>query len=106
MWGRRRWRGVDRLNQAGQSWWQALPLGPTGYGNSPYQSLSSFAGNPLLIGFDALTRDGILAPADLALLPEFPADRVNFGPVIEVRAAFLKLAARRLLAQCEASPLL
>src|SRR5580692_10983971 len=40
---------VDRLQAAGQSWWQALPLGPTGYGNSPYQSLSSFAGNGLII---------------------------------------------------------
>src|SRR5207248_10175702 len=39
---------VDRLHEAGQSWWQALPLGPTGYGNSPYQALSSFAGNELL----------------------------------------------------------
>jgi 4-alpha-glucanotransferase len=38
---------IDRLQQAGQSWWQALPLGPTGYGNSPYQPLSSFAGNAL-----------------------------------------------------------
>ena len=45
---------VDRLHEAGQSWWQALPLGPTGYGNSPYQSLSSFAGNGLLISPDGL----------------------------------------------------
>jgi 4-alpha-glucanotransferase len=41
-------RWIDRLRDAGQTWWQALPLGPTGYGNSPYQSLSSFAGNGLL----------------------------------------------------------
>ena len=40
---------IDRLHDAGQAWWQALPLGPTGYGNSPYQSMSSFAGNALLI---------------------------------------------------------
>ena len=45
---------VDRLNEAGQRWWQALPLGPTGYGDSPYQCLSSFAGNELLISPDAL----------------------------------------------------
>ena len=45
---------IDRLHEAGQSWWQALPLGPTGYGDSPYQSLSSFAGNPLLISPDWL----------------------------------------------------
>jgi 4-alpha-glucanotransferase len=47
---------VDRLREAGQSWWQALPLGPTGYGNSPYQSLSSFAGNELLISPQCLDR--------------------------------------------------
>ena len=43
---------VDGLRDAGQSWWQALPLGPTGYGNSPYQPLSSFAGNELLVSPD------------------------------------------------------
>ena len=51
---------VDRLHEAGQSWWQALPLGPTGYGNSPYQSLSSFAGNGLLISPEFLIADGLL----------------------------------------------
>ena len=51
---------LDRLQEAGQSWWQALPLGPTGYGNSPYQSLSSFAGNELLISPESLTEDGLL----------------------------------------------
>ena len=51
---------VDRLAEAGQSWWQALPLGPTGYGNSPYQSLSSFAGNWLLISPEELTDEGLL----------------------------------------------
>src|SRR3974377_2432788 len=51
---------IDRLHQAGQSWWQALPLGPAGYGNSPYQLLSSFAGNDLLISPDGLFSDGLL----------------------------------------------
>jgi 4-alpha-glucanotransferase len=51
---------VDRLHEAGQSWWQALPLGPTGYGNSPYQSLSSFAGNALLVSPQFLIEDGLL----------------------------------------------
>ena len=51
---------IDRLDQAGQSWWQALPLGPTGYGNSPYQPLSSFAGNALLISPDWLIEDGLI----------------------------------------------
>ncbi len=52
---------IDRLAQSGQSWWQSLPLGPTGYGNSPYQSLSSFAGNELLISPDWLVEDELLA---------------------------------------------
>src|SRR5258705_10269170 len=56
---------VDRLARAGQSWWQALPLGPTGYGNSPYQPLSSFAGNVLLISPDQMVRDGLLRASDL-----------------------------------------
>ncbi|HKM56939.1 MAG TPA: 4-alpha-glucanotransferase, partial [Isosphaeraceae bacterium] len=55
---------VDRLHDAGQTWWQALPLGPTGYGNSPYQSLSSFAGNVLLISPDLLIEDGLLRQRD------------------------------------------
>src|ERR1700746_1677001 len=56
---------IDRLHEAGQSWWQALPLGPTGYGNSPYQSLSSFAGNWLLISPDSLIADGLLRASDV-----------------------------------------
>ena len=55
---------VDRLHEAGQAWWQALPLGPTGYGNSPYQPLSSFAGNALLISPDWLVEDGLLRASD------------------------------------------
>ncbi|MGC2203985.1 MAG: 4-alpha-glucanotransferase [Stellaceae bacterium] len=55
---------VDRLHEAGQSWWQALPLGPTGYGNSPYQSLSSFAGNELLVSPDGLIEDGLLQASE------------------------------------------
>src|ERR1044071_462494 len=57
---------IDRLHEAGQSWWQALPIGPTGYGNSPYQSLSSFAGNGLLISPDWLIEDGLLRATDCA----------------------------------------
>jgi 4-alpha-glucanotransferase len=55
---------IDRLSEAKQSWWQALPLGPTGYGNSPYSSLSSFAGNELLISPDRLMEDGLLRASD------------------------------------------
>ncbi len=97
---------LQSLSRMGQSLWQVLPLGPTGYGNSPYQSLSSFAGNPLLISFDSLVRDGVVSLSDLQLLPEFPADHVDFGSVIEVRMAFLKEAAHKFIRQTEASPLL
>ncbi len=57
---------VDRLHEADQNWWQALPLGPTGYGDSPYQSLSSFVGNWLLISPDALIADGLLLASEVA----------------------------------------
>ncbi len=97
---------LESLNRMGQKLWQILPLGPTGYGNSPYQSLSSYAGNPLLISLDALVMDGMATPADLAMMPEFPDERVDFGSVIEVRMAILKKAARNFMTQCEASPLL
>lgn len=55
---------IDRLQEAGQSWWQALPLGPTGYSNSPYQPPSSFAGNELLVSPDSLVEDGLLRADD------------------------------------------
>src|SRR4029453_19253332 len=55
---------IDRLHETGQRWWQALPLGPTGYGDSPYQALSSFAGNALLVSPDWLIEDGLLRASD------------------------------------------
>src|SRR5262245_56140794 len=57
---------IDRLCDAGQSWWQALPLGPTGYANSPYQALSSFVGNWLLISPDGLIEDELVLRSDCA----------------------------------------
>src|SRR5439155_329433 len=56
---------IDRLRDAGQAWWQALPLGPTGYGDSPYQPQSSFAGNEILISPDWLIEDGLLRARDV-----------------------------------------
>jgi 4-alpha-glucanotransferase len=55
---------IDQLAAAGQAWWQVLPLGPTGCGHSPYQALSSFAANPLVISPDQLVNDGLLEAAD------------------------------------------
>ena len=60
--GHEAYRFVDFLVAAQQSLWQILPLGPTGYGDSPYQCLSAFAGNPLLISPDLLVADGLLTP--------------------------------------------
>ena len=71
---------IDRLHTAGQRWWQVLPLGPTGYGDSPYQSMSSFAGNPGLISPDSLISDGLLKMADCQT--EFPPHIVDYDAVI------------------------
>jgi len=79
---------LDALARARQSWWQVLPLGPTGFGDSPYQSFSAFAGNPYLINPDFLVQDGLLEKSDLAGA-RFPADHVAYGPVIEFKNALL-----------------
>jgi 4-alpha-glucanotransferase len=75
---------VDRLHDAGQSWWQNLPLGPTGYGNSPYQALSSFAGNGLLISPELLRADGLL-PEDACEGHSFPGSSVDYGAAIRFK---------------------
>src|ERR671932_266321 len=66
------YRFVDWLHAAGQQFWQILPLGPTGYGDSPYASFSAFAGNPLLISIDRLHEQGLLTSEDLVGAPDFP----------------------------------
>ena len=72
-------RLLEFLNAAGIRNWQICPLGPTGYGDSPYQCFSAFAGNPYLIDLQALVRAGLLADVDLATLQELPRDHVDFG---------------------------
>jgi 4-alpha-glucanotransferase len=84
---------VDRLHEAGQRWWQALPLGPTGYGDSPYQSLSSFAGNPLLISPDWLIEDELLKPSECADR-SFSAAAVDFDAAKRFKYAVLGTAWR------------
>jgi 4-alpha-glucanotransferase len=81
---------VNRLHEAGQRWWQALPLGPTGYGNSPYQSLSSFAGNELLISPSGLVSDGLLEASDCE--SHFASDDVDYDSVIPFKQRLLEKA--------------
>ncbi|HZZ83929.1 MAG TPA: 4-alpha-glucanotransferase [Anaeromyxobacteraceae bacterium] len=83
------------LAAAGQTLWQVLPLAPTGYGDSPYQGLGAFAGNPLLVSLEDLAADGLLDAADLASAPAFPAGAVDYGPVITWKTALLRRAAER-----------
>ena len=85
---------VDWLAETGQTWWQILPLGPVGYGGSPYQSPSSFAGNPLLISLDRLAGRGWLDARELTAVPDRPADRVDFDAVAELRWEWLRRAFR------------
>jgi len=80
---------VDRLHDARQGWWQALPLGPTGYGNSPYQSLSSCAGNGLLISPESLVSDGLLDSRGCAR-PHFPSNLVDYDSVISFKEKLLE----------------
>lgn len=82
---------IDFLHEAGQTLWQVLPLTPTGYGDSPYQSISAFAGNPLLIDPRALVADGLLAANDLA--SSFAeVDRINFESARSTKSALLDKA--------------
>src|SRR4029453_8633715 len=85
------WWWINQLHDAGQSWWQSLPLGPTGYGDSPYQSMSSFAGNELLISPDWLIEDGLVSRSDRAGR-SFPAMAVDFERVKEFKYGLLGTA--------------
>lgn len=85
-------RFVDFLAESNLKLWQVLPLGPTGYGDSPYQVFSAFAGNPLLISLEWLAGDGWLGEEDLKTAPDFPLDEVDYGPVIEWKGRMLRRA--------------
>ncbi len=88
--GREAYQFIDFLASTGQRIWQILPLGPTGYGNSPYQCHSVFAGNPLLISLERLGEDKFLEPADLDNAPSLPKDRVDYDSVIKFKVPLLK----------------
>ena len=94
--GQGAFRFVDFLHDAGQRWWQILPLNPTGYGDSPYQSCSAFAGNPYLIDLRELQRQGLLEQAELDGICRCGSEtRVDFGALYENRSRILRLAFSR-----------
>ena len=80
---------INFLTGAGQSLWQILPLGHTGYGDSPYQAFSAFAGQPLLISPDELIKDGLLYGDDLRDYPHFNPDHIYYGDVIPAKLRIL-----------------
>ena len=88
---------VDFLAEAKQTYWQILPIGPTGYGDSPYQSFSAFAGNPYFIDFRLLAADGYLTAEEIPAAQ--PVSTVDYGALYNQRPVLLKKAADRLLAR-------
>jgi 4-alpha-glucanotransferase len=85
-------RFIDLLIESRQTYWQILPLGPTGWGDSPYQSFSAFGGNTLLISPEKLVADGLISFDDIETKPEFPEDKVDFGAVQDRKNALLSRA--------------
>jgi len=83
---------VDLLAEAKQAYWQILPLGPTGYGDSPYQCFSAFAGNTLLISPEKLVEDDLLAASALLDKPDFDPHKVDFGGVYDWKSKILPAA--------------
>ena len=83
---------IDFLAKTGQSLWQVLPLGPTGFGDSPYQGPSAFAGQPLLISPEKLAEEGLLSEDDLKDIPEWDPCRIDYGPAIEYKYGLLQKA--------------
>ena len=87
---------IDYLKKAGQSYWQILPLGPTSYGDSPYQSFSTFAGNPYFISLEDLIEEGVLTREECAQAdPEVQEDSIDYAKLYEERYPLLRLAYER-----------
>jgi 4-alpha-glucanotransferase len=93
---------VDTLARMGIGVWQFLPLGPTGYGDSPYQPLSSFAGNELLIDVATIIRAGLVTSTEAESLLDLPAHTVDYGELIPRKSALLQRAAGRFHVQADA----
>lgn len=100
--GKPAWEFVDFLKSAGQSLWQILPLSPTGYGDSPYQSCSAYAGNHYLIDLEVLIRQGLLTQDEVSSVTWCDReDRVDYGTLYQNRLNILKKAYRRFENQAE-----
>lgn len=93
---------ADFLAAAGQKVWEVLPLSPTGYGDSPYQSFSAFAGNFLFLSTDDLRNQGLVSAKDLQQETPLPDDQVEFGRVIPYKMALLRRAAEAFFADAAA----
>lgn len=94
--GREAYHFADFLREAGQTYWQLLPLGPTSYGDSPYQSFSTFAGNPYFIDLELLAEDGLLCPEELADLDQGSDPRyVDYARLYAQRFPVLRRAFQR-----------
>ena len=87
---------ADFLHDAGQKWWQVLPVGPTGAGNSPYTSASTFAGNPLLIDLEDLRDRGLLTEAELSAARVEPDGPIDYAALYACREPLLRRAFSRL----------
>lgn len=86
---------IDFMAEAGITLWQICPLGPTGYGDSPYQCFSAFAGNPLFIDLDELIGDGLLEKTEVEAFQNLPTDRVDYGALIPLKQEVFKIAFSR-----------
>lgn len=96
--GKEAYRFLDFLEQAGQSYWQILPLSPTGYGDSPYQSFSAFAGNPYLIDLESLVEENLLRREEVdAIAWDREPNRVDYGILYDNRSKILYKAYERFL---------
>ena len=94
--GKQAYKFVDFLEAAGQSYWQILPLSPTGFGDSPYQSFSAFAGNHYLIDLDTLVEEGLLKKEEITSRNwGNTKGRVDFGTIYKERTKILKIACDR-----------
>ncbi len=104
--GKEAYRFADFLAASKQRIWQVLPLTPTGYGNSPYQSPSAFAGNPLLISLDSLLDEGLLERGDLPELPDSNPGEAAFEEAAAYKLPLLRRAYERFHSRGQASDFL